>query len=433
MHDLKELLRNAGTAVPALARRGFSLDLQQLEELSNRRTSLIRSIDEDRVEAKKVAAEAKEAAEEERQQLRNRARELRTRTRDREKSLHELESELREIMLKIPNLPDERVPNGDSDEFAEAIDYEGVLRDFDFTPKSHAELGRGLGILDLEAATAMSGPRFAVMSGPGAKLERALIDLFISIHTEQFGYVEKSVPVLVTRDSMTATGQLPKFERDLFKTQVGDRDLFLAPTGEVPLTNLYANSVLEEAVLPSAVTAHTQCFRSEAGSYGRDTHGLIRLHQFSKVELVRLCKRQDTDAELDRLIEAARACLRALELPHRVVRLAAGDTGFAAEMTYDLEVWLPAQSKYREISSCSSFGEFQGRRANIRYRTATGSRRPVTTLNGSGLPIGRTIAALLENFQRRDGSVALPGALIPYMGATEIAPATSDMGSTSNE
>ena len=268
----------------------------------------------------------------------------------------------------------------------------------------------------------MSGPRFAIARGAGARLERGIAAFFLNLHTTRHGYTEYSVPYLVTAETMTGTGQLPKFEEDLFKTGTGTRDLYLIPTAEVPLTNLPANEILDAETLPLAYTAFTPCFRSEAGSHGKDTRGLIRLHQFSKVEMVRVCHPEESQAELATMVRHAEACLTELGLPYRVVTLPAGDMGFSARITYDLEVWLPGQGRYREISSCSDCGTFQARRANIRLRDKDGKRAFVATLNGSGLPIGRTLAAILENNQREDGSVTMPEALVPYVGFRAIRP-----------
>ncbi len=258
--------------------------------------------------------------------------------------------------------------------------------------------------------------------GPGARLERALTDFFLDLHTAEHGYTEHSVPFLVNRDTMTGTGQLPKFEEDLFATRVGDRELFLIPTAEVPLTNLLAQQTLEARELPYAFTARTPCFRAEAGAYGRDTRGILRLHQFEKVELVRVCAPEDAQAQLELILGHAEECLRRLELSYRVVLLPAGDLGFSARMTYDIEVWLPGSGSYREISSVSDCGTFQARRAGIRHRAADGRKEPAATLNGSALPVGRTVAALLEQGARPDGSVELPEALVPYTGFGRILP-----------
>jgi seryl-tRNA synthetase len=312
-------------------------------------------------------------------------------------------------------VPAEEAPDGT------AADEPVVVRAWDppgrapLGRKDHAELGEGLGVLDPGRAAKLSGARFAVTRGAGARLERALVSFLLDRHTAA-GYVEHGLPHLVTPETMTGTGQLPKFAEDLFHTAVADRELLLIPTAEVPLVNLYRGESLDPAALPIAVTARTPCYRAEAGSYGRDTRGLIRVHQFEKVELVRLCRPQDAGAELERLTADAAGCLEALGLAYRVIDLRAGDLGFTARRTFDLEVWLPGQDAYREISSCSDCGDFQARRAGIRLR---GGGFP-HTLNGSALPIGRTLAAILEQYQRPDGSVEVPAALVPYCGQAEI-------------
>ncbi|MFD5319067.1 serine--tRNA ligase [Streptomyces sp. NPDC127098] len=423
MHDARALLEMGEEAVRRLARRGFALDPSAVEGLLARRNGAIRAADELRAEGKRVAAEVQQGARrgEDVSKAKERAREIKERVREVEVEQEAAAEELRTLLLGIPNLPDDRVPDGDTEEFAVEVRRVGEPPVFSFAPKDHVDLGEAAGILDFGRATKLSGPRFAVSRGTGAALERALGAFFLDLHTRRHGYVEHAVPLLVTRRTMTGTGQLPKFEEDLFRTGVGDRELFLVPTAEVPLTNLYADEIIPPAELPVALTALTPCFRSEAGSYGRDTRGLIRQHQFSKVEMVRICDPEHADEELERMLGHAEACLRELGLPYRVIVLPAGDTGFSAQFTYDIEVWFPSQDTYREISSVSNFGTFQARRANIRTRGADGKPRPVVTLNGSGLPVGRTLAALLENGQRADGSIALPEALAPYLGFREIA------------
>ncbi|MFF8813751.1 serine--tRNA ligase [Streptomyces pactum] len=422
MHDARALIDMGAEAVRRLARRGYSLDLSELESLQSRRNQNIRSADELRAESKRVASEVQRTAKEggDISALKERARELKDRIRDIEAGQEEIEAHLRELLLSIPNLPDDSAPDGDSEKFAVEVRRVGTPPVFTFEPKDHVDLGEATGILDFARATKLSGPRFAVSRGAGAALERALATLFLDIHTRRHGYVEHSVPFLVTRRTMTGTGQLPKFEEDLFKTGVAERDLFLIPTAEVPLTNLYADEIIPPAELPLAMTAHTPCFRSEAGSYGRDTRGLIRQHQFAKVEMVKIVDPETADAELETMVGHAEACLQELGLAYRVIKLPAGDTGFSARLTYDIEVWLPSQNTYREISSVSNFGTFQARRANIRTRSEDGKPVFVATLNGSGLPIGRTLAALLEQCQQEDGSLVLPESLFPYLGFRRI-------------
>ncbi len=353
--------------------------------------------------------------------LKDQARALKDQVREAEEEAERLGAALHEQMLDIPNLPSDATPDGLTEDDAVEVRRVGTPPSFDGAPRDHVDLGEALGILDFGRATKLSGPRFAVARGAGAALERAIATLFLDLHTRRHGYTEFSVPTLVTRETMTGTGQLPKFEADLFATSAGDRELFLIPTAEVPLTNLHSGEILDESALPLAYTAHTPCYRSEAGSYGRDTKGILRLHQFSKVELVRICAAETSNAELELMVGHAEACLAELGLAYRLVKLAAGDISFSAQLTYDLEVWLPSQDKYREISSCSDCGQFQARRAGIRVRGADNQRQPAATLNGSGLPIGRTMAAILENYQQSDGSVEMPKALVPYLGFSAIA------------
>ncbi|MFE7626399.1 serine--tRNA ligase [Streptomyces sp. NPDC057509] len=423
MHDARALIDMGAEAVRRLARRGYSLDLAALEDLQSRRNQNIRSADELRAESKRVASEVQQTARQggDITKLKERARELKDEIRAIEAGQEQVQEQLRDLLLSIPNLPSDAAPDGSTDEDAVEVRRVGTPPVFSFEPKDHVDIGEATGILDFARATKLSGPRFAVTRGAGAALERALATLFLDLHTRRHGYVEHAVPYLVTRRTMTGTGQLPKFEEDLFRTGVADRELFLIPTAEVPLTNLYADEIIPPAELPLALTAHTPCFRSEAGSYGRDTRGLIRQHQFSKVEMVRIVDPEQAGAELESMVGHAEACLRELGLAYRVVTLAAGDTGFSARLTYDIEVWIPSQNTYREISSVSDFGTFQARRANIRTRGEDGKPKLVATLNGSGLPIGRTLAALLEQCQQEDGSLVLPEALAPYLGFRRIA------------
>lgn len=423
MHDARTLLDLGEEAVRRLARRGYTLDLATIEDLFSRRNSSIKAAEELRAESKKVAQEVGKTAKAggDASDLKERARQLKEEVRATEAEQEKVESELRELLLSIPNFPADDAPDGASEEFNVEVRKHGTPPSFSFEPKDHVDLGEALGIFDFGRAAKLSGSRFAVSKGVGAALERALATFFLSLHTGRHGYTEFSVPHLVTRQTMTGTGQLPKFEEDLFKTGVADRELFLIPTAEVPLTNLHADEILPAEALPYAYTAWTPCFRSEAGSYGRDTRGILRLHQFSKVELVRICRAEDSRTELEKMLGHAEACLKELGLAYRVVALAAGDLGFSATFTYDIEVWLPSQSTYREISSCSDCGTFQARRAAIRTKSKDGQRGLAATLNGSGLPIGRTLAALLEQNQQADGSVVIPEALVPYTGFRRIA------------
>jgi len=423
MHDPRVLLDPATDAVRKLARRGYSLDLGSLEKLLSGRNAAIQRGDEARAEAKRVATAVKGADPAERPALVDKARELKAVVGTAEQEHKALDAELTALLLEIPNVPLDEAPDGASDDDAELVRTWGEPPALDFAPLDHVDLGDRLGILDLPRATKLAGPRFAVLRGRGAKLERALARYFLDLATEQHGYTEYSVPTLVNRTTMTGTGQLPKFEHDLFKTGVDERELFLIPTAEVPLTNLHAQETLATEDLPLAYTAHTPCFRSEAGSYGKDTRGLIRMHEFSKVELVRVVESSTARDELEVLVGHAEAVLQGLGLAYRVVKLAAGDMGFSARLTYDIEVWLPGQGKYREIASASDFGTFQARRAGIRTKAKDGTRGFAGTLNSSGLPVGRTLVALLEQGQQADGSVVIPEALVPYTGFDRLTPA----------
>lgn len=425
MHDVRELLALGSAAVISLARRGYQLDLQHLSDLQQRRNRLVRHADELRAEAKGLAHRVRDAqpTDPDIEELHEAARALKDRIRRADEEHDGAARELTDLLLGIPNLPADEAPDGDSEHFAVELRKVGEPKAPADGFKDHVALGESMGILDFRRATKLSGPRFSVLRGAGAALERALIGLFLELHTHRHGYVEYSLPILVTPETMTGTGQLPKFEQDLFRTGVGDRDLFLIPTAEVPLTNLHAGEVLPAAELPIALTAATPCFRSEAGSYGRDTRGLIRQHQFHKVEMVRICTPESSGSQAESMLQHAETCMQELDLKYRVVKLAAGDLGFAARLTYDIEVWMPGQQAYREISSVSDFGQFQGRRAGIRTRDSRGRAIPAATVNGSGLPIGRTIAALLEQHQQPDGSVSIPAPLARHLGFRGISAA----------
>jgi len=341
--------------------------------------------------------------------------------------IKELEAELdavdqqrTDLLMTVPNLPHASVPVGKSAEDNTEVRRHGEPRPFDFEPKPHWDLGPALGILDFERATRMSGARFSVLMGAGARLARALINFMLELHTREHAYIEVEPPFLVNSDALRGTGNLPKFEQDLFKI-AGDWDLFLIPTAEVPLTNLYRGDILDGRQLPLRYTAYTPCFRSEAGSYGADVRGLIRQHQFDKVELVKFTTPDQSFDELESLVLNAEEVLKRLELPYRTMLLSTGDMGFASAKTYDIEVWLPSQKTYREISSCSNTMAFQARRANIKFRPqGTGKVEFVHTLNGSGLAVGRTLIAILENYQQKDGTVTVPHALRPFMGGLEV-------------
>jgi seryl-tRNA synthetase len=337
-----------------------------------------------------------------------------------EVELDSIEQQRSASLMTIPNLPHESVPQGKSADDNVEVRRVGEPRSFDFEPKPHWDLGPALGILDFERATKMSGARFCVLMGAGARIARALINFMLDLHTTEHRYTEVEPPFLVNADALRGTGNLPKFEQDLFKI-AGDWNLYLIPTAEVPLTNLHRGEILDGRQLPIRYTAYTPCFRSEAGSYGADVRGLIRQHQFDKVELMKFTTAAQSYDELEALTRNAEEVLRRLELPYRTMLLCTGDMGFASAKTYDIEVWLPSQKTYREISSCSNTESFQARRANIRYRPeGTGKAEFVHTLNGSGLAVGRTIIAIMENYQQKDGSIVIPSALRPYMGGVEV-------------
>jgi len=350
-------------------------------------------------------------------------KDLREKIQTLEKAAADLDARLRDILAGIPNLPHSSVPIGHSAEQNVEVRKWGTPPNFDFAPKPHWDLGAELGILDLERAVKLTGARFAVYWDLGAKLERALMNFMLDLHTRQHGYTEVLPPYLVNSESMYGTGQLPKFASDLFRVPHGDKDLWLIPTAEVPVTNLYRDEVLDQARLPISLTAYTPCFRSEAGSYGKDVRGIIRQHQFQKVELVKFTRPENSYEEHEKLTHDAEEVLQKLGLHYRVVNLCTGDIGPSSAKTYDIEVWLPGQQLFREISSCSNFESYQARRANIRYRPEGRSKTEfVHTLNGSGLAVGRTWVAIVENYQQADGSVVIPDALRPYIGAERITP-----------
>ncbi|MEU5537980.1 serine--tRNA ligase [Streptomyces sp. NPDC020362] len=423
MHDAQQLIEAGPDAVRRLARRRYDLDLDALTAALRARAATQGEVTRLRTELNRTAKARRSGPPTEAEK--EAARALRTEVQQAEAAARAAAAELTDLLLGIPNLPLDVVPDGDSEKEAVEIRRGGPAPRAADGARHHAEIGEALGILDSPAAARLSGARFSVAHGAGARLERALGDFFLDLHTREHGYTEQSVPFLVGRDTMTGTGQLPKFEEDLFRTQVGDRELFLIPTAEVPLTNLVAGQLLDARTLPYAFTARTPCFRAEAGAYGRDTRGVLRLHQFEKVELVRICTPAQAQEQLELMVAHAEECLRRLELSFRTVLLPAGDMGFSARMTYDIEVWLPGGGAYREISSVSDCGTFQARRADIRVKGADGRKTPAATLNGSALPIGRTVAALLEQGVQDDGSVLLPEALTPYTGFRRILPGGS--------
>lgn len=421
MHDPRELIERDPEAVRRLARRKFAFDREGFAAAYQRRAQAQGEVDRLRAEAN-AATRARKAGPPT-EEAKEAARELRARTQTAEAEVRTAEEEFEALALGIPNIALDSVPDGDSEK--EAVELRRIgptVRTPGVTPRHHADIGEDLGIFDTKTAAKLSGARFNLSRGAGARLERALADFLLDLHTQEQGYTEYAVPFLVNRETMTGTGQLPKFEEDLFATSVGGRELFLIPTAEVPLTNMVAGQTLDTRELPYAFTARTPCFRAEAGAYGRDTRGVLRLHQFEKVELVRICAAEDAPQQFELMVAHAEECLKRLELSYRVVQLPAGDLGFSARVTYDIEVWLPGSDSYREISSVSDCGTFQARRAGIRCKAPDGRKGPAATLNGSALPIGRTIAALLEQGLQADGSVLLPDALILYTGFRRLLP-----------
>ncbi|HYH03638.1 MAG TPA: serine--tRNA ligase [Bacillota bacterium] len=383
--------------------------LVEVEQLKNRRNTVSKEVGRLKSQGQDASALIKEM-QEEGEKIAQLDQEIRA-----------IEAQLEAILMVIPNIPHESVPVGKDETENQLIRTWGEPRQFDFQPKSHDELGVALGIMDFERAAKISGTRFVVLKNWGARLERAIYSYMLDLHTQQHGYTEVFPPFLVNRDSMVGTGQLPKFEEDMFKCTPGD--FYMIPTAEVPVTNLHREEILSNDQLPIYYAAYTACFRAEAGSAGRDTRGIIRQHQFNKVELVKFCRPEESYQEHEKLVQNAAAVLENLGLPYRVMLLCSGDQGFSAAKCYDLEVWLPSFNTYREISSCSNFEDFQARRANIRYRPATGAKPEfVHTLNGSGLAVGRTMAAILENYQNADGSVTIPEVLRTYMGTDRIVP-----------
>jgi len=412
------LLRTDLDAVAAgLARRGMHLERERFEHLEGERKQLqieVQELQNTRNTRSKSIGQAKAAGEDIAPLLAEVA-DLGERLKASEARLEAIQAEVETLMLALPNLPDASVPEGRDESDNREERRWGEPPRFDFEPRDHVELGARVG-MDFELAAKLSGARFVTLAGSLARLHRALIQFMLDLHTTEHGYTEVYVPYLVNAESLRGTGQLPKFEADLFKVP-GERDFYLIPTAEVPVTNLARDRILDAAELPLKWVAHTPCFRSEAGSHGKDTRGMIRQHQFEKVELVQLTRAEDSLRAHEELTAHAETVLQRLELPYRVVTLCAGDLGFSARKTYDLEVWLPAQGCYREISSCSNFGDFQARRLQARWRNPeTGKPELLHTLNGSGLAVGRTLVALLENYQQADGRVAIPKALQPYMG-----------------
>ncbi|RLC28352.1 MAG: serine--tRNA ligase [Deltaproteobacteria bacterium] len=419
MLDLKFVRAHLDSIRKMLEERGYDLDLSPFEALDRKRRKKLAVLEELRHRRNRVSDEiaAMKKKGEDASAIIAEMKTVSSEIKEMERDLPELEEALRALLMVVPNMPHESVPVGAGEADNPVVRTWGEIRDMDFEPLPHWDIGEKLGILDFTRAAKLSGARFALYRGAGARLERALINFMLDIHTREHGYTEVLPPFMVNSASMTGTGQLPKFEEDLFRIE--GWDLYLIPTAEVPVTNIHRDEILSEKDLPLYYVAYTPCFRSEAGSYGKDTRGLIRQHQFNKVELVKFTKPEESYDELERLTRNAEEILRRLGLPYRVVTLCTGDLGFSAAKTYDLEVWLPGQNLYREISSCSNFGEFQARRAGIRFKRKGKNRTElVNTLNGSGLAVGRTVVAILENYQQADGSVTIPEALVPYMGGT---------------
>ncbi|MBW1779908.1 MAG: serine--tRNA ligase [Deltaproteobacteria bacterium] len=421
MLDLKFVRSNLEDIRKTIENRGYELDISRFETLDSKRRERLATLEALRHQRNRVSEDiaAMKKRGEDASKIIAEMKEVSSEIKEKEKELPELVEELDQLLMVIPNIPHETVTVGRDEKDNPVVRTWGEIRDMDFAPRPHWEIGEDLGILDFERATKLAGSRFALYRDAGAKLERALISFMLDIHTQDHGYTEILPPFMVNTASMIGTGQLPKFEEDLFK--VKGRDLYLIPTAEVPVTNIHRDEIIGEDDLPLYYVAYTPCFRSEAGSYGKDTRGLIRQHQFNKVELVKFTRPETSYDELEKLTRNAEEILRRLGLPYRVVSLCTGDLGFSAAKTYDLEVWLPGQGLYREISSCSNFADFQARRARIRFKRKGGSRTElVHTLNGSGLAVGRTVVAILENYQQKDGSVSVPEALRSYMGGLEV-------------
>ncbi len=421
MLDLKFVRTHLAEVKQALSNRGQEFLLDDFESLDEMRRLLLSQVEARRQERNALSEEVGrlKKAKQDATALMERVREINQELKDLEAELQDKEAMVSDFLYNLPNLPHASVPVGASSDDNPVVKTWGTRPEFAFAPKPHWDIGENLGILDFETAAKITGSRFALLKGPGSRLERALINFMLDLHTQQHGYLEVWPPFMVNGTSALGTGQLPKFKEDLFKLE--GWDYYLVPTAEVPVTNIHRDEILAEDDLPIYYTAYTPCFRSEAGSYGKDVRGLIRQHQFDKVELVKFTTPETSYEELEKLLANAERVLQELELHYQVVVLCTGDMGFAAAKTYDIEVWLPGQGAYREISSCSNFEAFQARRANIRFRRrgAKGTEL-VHTLNGSGLAVGRTLVAILENYQQEDGSVVVPPRLRPYMGGLEV-------------
>ncbi|MBC8590371.1 serine--tRNA ligase [Wansuia hejianensis] len=420
MLDLKRIRMNPEEVKKALQKRHGNYPIDEVLELDEKRRNILAEVEEMKAKQNQVSKEIPKLKKEGKdvKEVLNEMKNLSEKIKGLDVNIKEIDEALKHLLLQIPNTPNETVVVGKTDEDNVEIRKFGEPRQFHFQPKAHWDLGTNLDILDFERASKITGARFTVFKGLGAKLERAIISFMLDCHTTEHNYTEMMTPFMVNRDSMTGTGQLPKFEEDMF--HLPSKDYFLVPTAEVPLTNLHRDEILEEKDLPIYYTGYTPCFRQEAGAAGRDTRGLIRNHQFDKVELVKLCKPEDSYQELEKLTSNAEEILKRLNIPYRVVILSTGDLGFSSAKTYDIEVWMPSYGRYVEISSCSNFEDFQARRANLRFRRKDSKKvEYVHTLNGSGLAVGRTFAAILENYQEADGSVIIPEALRPYLNNLE--------------
>lgn len=421
MLEIKFIRENRELVIKTLKDRGNDLSVKSILEVDSQRRKLIQEVEELRnlrnCVSEKIGRQKKEGKDA--SELINQMKEVNSRIKKLDNDLTEKKDSLNDYLLSVPNIPHPSVPVGKNETDNKPVKIWGEIPKSDFTYLPHWEIGENLGILDFERAAKLTGARFVVYYGLGARLERALINFMLDLHHNQHGYKEVLPPFIVNRQSLISTGQLPKFTEDLFKLE--NRNYYLIPTAEVPITNLHRDEILNEEALPIKYVAYTPCFRSEAGSYGKDTRGIIRQHQFNKVELVKFCHPDNSYNELESLLLDAEEVLQRLRLPYRVIVLCTGDLGFSASKTYDIEVWLPGQNRFCEISSCSNFEAFQARRANIRYRPKGQTKtKLVHTLNGSGLAIGRTVAAILENYQQKDGNVIIPESLIEYMGGAKI-------------
>lgn len=421
MLDIKILRQNPEIIKDALKKRNNDLDIEPAIELDKQRRAILTEVEQKKAKQNEITKQIPQMkkAGENTDAIFAEMKELSNEIKADDEKVREIDEQLRDFMLRIPNIPNADIPVGADDSDNVEIRKYGEPRKFDFEPKAHWDIGTDLDILDFERGTKIAGTRFTVYRGLGARLERAIIQFFLNTHTGENGYTEIMPPYMVNRASMTGTGQLPKFEEDAFKVE--NNGYFLIPTAEVPVTNLHRDEILDGNDLPIKYTAYSACFRAEAGSAGRDTRGLIRQHQFNKVELVKFVKPEESYEELEKLTNDAEKLLQILNIPYRVVCLSTGDIGFSSAKTYDIEVWMPSYDRYVEISSCSNFEDYQARRANIRYKDNPKDKAQfVHTLNGSGLAVGRTVAAILENFQNEDGTVTIPEALVPYMGTDKI-------------